>query len=159
MGLFNFIKNNKKTVVKTDTKYSDILPKAMKVFYTADNDVQTELLKIAGDSLELAEQLYWFFPSILFKLLFPEVQYVDSYSYSVIYNNGNERVFSYSKNKLYQEIKVYVESNFQTLNQQQLLSVLSHSAEFNAVNKALLHNNGSKLENLVCYSLFMSNLE
>ncbi|MBK1812024.1 hypothetical protein JHL18_15485 [Clostridium sp. YIM B02505] len=154
MGLFDIIKKSTKEKKVLDN--SAMLSNALHVFQLKDVDIDEELLKIAGHSQEVAEQLYWFFPSILFNTMFPEVKNVNAEVYKVVYSNGEEKDFLYADNKLYKQISIYLKSIYTTLDRDSILNILAHSSEFNAVNNAL--NDGSKIEDLVVCTVFMSNV-
>lgn len=154
MGIFDITK--KGTKEKNVLDDSAILSKALYVFQLKDADISEELLKIVGGSQEVAEQFYWFFPSILFKTMFPEIKNVNMDVYKVVYSNGNEKEFLYADNKLYQQVSIYLKSIYPSLDRDSILNILTHSSEFNSVNNAL--NDGSKIEDLVICTIFMSNI-
>lgn len=154
MGIFDYLKKSIKEKSVLDN--SDILSKALQVLKLKDVDINEELLKIVGNSQEIAEQLYWFFPSVLFKTMFPDVKNVNANGYKVVYRNGCEEDFLYADNKLYQQVNNYLKSIYTTLDRESILNILTHSSEFNAINNAL--NDDSNIEDLAVYTVFMSNI-
>jgi len=157
MSFIDLFNRTKKTHKNKIDDYNDLFIKVLDVFFSQNNDTnfQKELGNICTNSNVIAEQLYWFFPSILFNKMFPDVKRVDGDTYTVCDKEGVEKKYLYSSNLLYQAIDSFLSTKYHTFDRDQCLSLLRHSSEFNAVNKAL--NNGSKLDDLMVFSIYMSN--
>ena len=154
LGIFDAFKSKKRTI--GDIEKSQLLRDAFAAFGAPNAGIHKKLLELAGSSLETAEQLYWFIPSTLFHLMFPEVTKASPKSYKVIYKDGADKDYLYSDNQLYAEILEYVKNIYSTISRESAISILSHSPEFHAVNSALNDRAGAKLEDLVVYTVFSS---
>ncbi len=113
----------------------------------ADHDQLVELIKTYHDDEDLAFALYRFIPIAYCRLFIPEPAYSDDY---VIYKSESDKTtYHFSKDAIYNLVlAVCTERLKHAQSSDNVYSILYHSAEFKAINSALL--NGSDLKDLVC---------
>jgi hypothetical protein len=159
MGIFDFFKSKKTSQpvwgigsyfdsVVNEEELRMLISQAITVFEEntgSDSNQILKKIKFLSPDENLTVALYRFIPIAYCRLFIPEVKYSDEY---VIYKTGIEKKsFLFSKDKIYNIVFEESRKIFnQTFSQEQLLSVLNHSSEFNAINDAL--SKGSTLQNL-----------
>ncbi|MBO0929754.1 hypothetical protein [Fibrella aquatilis] len=160
MGLFDFLKSKKKGQTSfTNGSYLDpglsdaalfsLVRAAILIFQQhtdLDQDGIIGLIKARCTDEKIAVALYRFIPIAYTRLFLPEVVYSDKYI--LFKSKADETAFYFSKDKLYQTIAAECQRQFnQSISSETIMPILYHSAEFKAINSALL--DGSDLKNLI----------
>ena len=161
MGLFVFLTSKKAgRAAFADGSYidPDISVEALKPLIRAavlvfqnntglDQDGIVDLIKTYWHNEKLAVALYRFIPIAYCRIFIPEPTYSDEY---VLFKSAADKTtFHFSKDKLYNLI--FAECNYlfnQSTGSDDIMPILYHSAEFKAINSALI--NGSDLNTLLC---------
>ena len=159
MGLFDFFKKNNAPAGPfasgsyVDTNATDeelviLVHQAIAVFrgnpgYSPDQLV--EGINIFARDERLAVALYRFIPLAFCQVLFPEPAYSDEFTLTK--NGKTKGLHSFSKDRIFRIVAEECQkSAAMNTDQEKMVSILIHSAEFNALNTAL--KNGSQLSDL-----------
>jgi len=137
--MFGFLKKTVEVVSK------ETLQNAVAAFGRKDADLHDELVRIAVGSQVTAQQLYWFIPTALFHILFPEVETIDG-SYTIVYPDQSKKVFLFSKDPIYNAVYEYLKTVCASLDNESVYRILGYSSEFNVVNQALKARDEANLE-------------
>lgn len=170
MGLFNFLKP-KKTIEESasdaipkgpvaasgsyfETTISDadlriLINKVITVFQQSNGAGHNEVIDAIRrhrNEEDLAVALYRFIPIAWCRLFIPEPDYSDEY---ILVKEGQEQaVYLLSRDRVYNMVRTECKNRYeQAATQEEMLPILYHSADFNAINQAL--KGGSRLEDLV----------
>ena len=159
MGFFDFFKGNSATAGPfasgsyVDSAINDeelviLIHQAIAVFrgnpgYNAGQLIDG--IKIFRNEEALAVALYRFIPLAFCRVIFPEPAYSDEF---VLTKKGKTvATHSFSADRIFTRVLEECRKSFaMNSDQQKALNILLHSAEFNALNKAL--ENGSNLQDL-----------
>ncbi len=160
MGLFHFLhkKNNPPpfsrgsyfyTAISDDDLHT-LINQAINVFERNEQgDTETIILSIYRiyPDKELAIALYRFIPTAFCRLFFYQVNYSDEY---IVDRGGREpQHFNYSEDGIYKMVSIISKQRIvQSTRPEATFSVLFHSADFNAINKAV--KGGAEPEDLTC---------
>lgn len=146
MGLFDFFKKSQEKI-ESDHRSNILL--AVKIFESnPDENWETLCDKLVSKlgSKKLAYDLYRFLPIAYCRQFLPEVNFPDTYK--VMKSESNFEEHKFADSKLYREVEEIVAKKLKNINSQgDIMSVLIHSSEFDAINNAL--KDGSKLEDVV----------
>ncbi|MCE7996658.1 MAG: hypothetical protein HEP71_32130 [Roseivirga sp.] len=149
MGFFDLFNKKDRTEEKTVVPLSqDQIALAVKVFETYPSQGQKGICDLIGKKTgraDLASDLYRFIPIAYGRLIVQEVSYPDRY---LVEKKGDIAEYAFSENTLYVQVEQYITRKIRKPPSQiDMLNVLNHSPEFDAINQAL--HAGSKLEDLV----------
>lgn len=149
MGLFDLFKRKEEKEPAANAPVGqEQIAQAVRVFETYPNQGQEgicELIAKKTGRADLATDLYHLIPIAYGRLIVPEVSYPDRY---LVEKEGDITEYAFSENTLYAQIEKYITRKIRKPPSQiDMLNVLNHSAEFNAINQAL--HADSKLEDLV----------
>lgn len=153
MGFFDFLKKTPKQeqLITTGTYFDiaisekelrNIVDRAIAIFQIYPKATRNQLIdhiKAIPTNEEIALAVYQFIPIAYCRLFIPEPHYVDEYV--VQYPNGEISNYILSEDSIYKVVLKSALVLFKlSQTQDQLLAVLSHSADFNAINEALHHD-------------------
>jgi hypothetical protein len=159
MGLFDRFKKNKQlpfsrgsyfhTAISDDDLHT-LINQAIDIF-ERDETAGTETIilsiyRVYPDK-NLAIALYRFIPTAFCRLFFYQVNYSDEY---IVAGTGNDPLhFRYSEDHLYTMVAIISKQRIvQSTRPEATFNILFHSADFNAINKAV--KEGAELEGLSC---------
>jgi len=166
MGLFNFFhKKNKQTSFSrgsyfptaiSDDDLHTLINQAIDVFERNEqSDTETIILSIYRlyPDKDLAIALYRFIPTAFCRLFFYQVNYSDEY---IVARAGKEPLhFHYSEDGIYTMAAIISKQRIvQSTRPEATFSVLFHSADFNAINKAV--KGGAAPEDLTCSASYFA---
>ena len=167
MGRLDFLKPRKAPVYDTSGSYitTDLGPADMvqriqqavvmfELYSGYGKEVILEKINSNCDNEELALALYRFIPIAFCRLFLPELQYSDEY---VVYNSEtDQKTYYFSKDMIYQKVlggsKIGLAAS---ASQENILKILSHGPEFDAINAAL--NRGAQLKDIVFAPVYFVN--
>ncbi|HEV7782684.1 MAG TPA: hypothetical protein VGO58_15525 [Chitinophagaceae bacterium] len=165
MGLFDRFKKNKElpfsrgsyfhTAINDDDLHT-LINQAIDVFERNEHaDTETIILSIYRiyPDKNLAIALYRFIPTAFCRLFFYQVNYSDEY---IVASKGKEpQEFHYSDDGIYNMVAMISKQRIiQSARPEATFNVLFHSADFNAINKAV--KDGAELENLSCFPSYFA---
>jgi hypothetical protein len=123
------------------------MEKVLEVFMASNDDILFEKIREITNEI-VAEELTWFFPTILFHLTYPQVGNAYPKRYDVYLPEKNKFIrHKYADNETYILCNEFLTRKHSTICPEFKTRIVQSSAQFNAVNEML--NNGSKLEDLV----------
>lgn len=168
MGLFDQFRKNKQLPFSRgsyfhtpidDHDLHTLINQAIDVFERNEQgDMETIILSIYRiyPDKNLAIALYRFIPTAFCRLFFYQVNYSDDY---FVAQRGREPLhFKYSEDGIYRMVSIISKQRIvQSTKPEATFSVLFHSADFNAVNKAV--KNGADPEEISCPSSYFSATE
>jgi len=166
MGLFNFFHKKKQqlpfsrgsyfyTAINDDDLHT-LVNQAIDVFERNEQgDTETIILSIYSiyPDKDLSIALYRFIPTAFCRLFFYQVNYSDEY---IVARAGKEPLrFHYSEDAIYKMVSIISKQRIvQSTRPEATFSVLFHSADFNAINKAV--KGGASPEDLSCSASYFA---